>query len=673
MVQPLLVLAIVSFAFALVLVERCAAAEPGTDAYALARIGVLLTRLAQRDDPEARRELVARTAALGAHGKALALARTAPTELDPTLRERLQQDAVAQQIRHGTVARDVVASDPAAIAARHALLDAVIATSRVPARRLSGRAPDAAEQRRIGYDLIAALVERQQFAEALRRFDALDGPDVPDYVLAAAGEAALALRRPKRAQALMLRAIAGRRSPATWAWRTTVAQAQRELGRPNAARATLARLDEDVQAAWRRAAHPVRREAAARARDALRITRYGAAGAAYQRAEAAGRLDEAEEALPFDLDVRSARIGEHLAESRPRAAWAEARRLRIDQPDSLWPRVLEIQTLSALGDHRAARRHLEAFRELDVEAAQTARLAIGLRRDAAGLVRTGIDVARSDAPPGGVNPIHERTQALAIESRRFDDRWRLLGGVRTTIADLDVGRSVRSRVEAGVRLEGRLTEAAMLLSADRDGARRGAQVALRHSPADPWWFGLRWTHDSDDLPGRAGQAGIRLSTLALDARLQPLPGRRFEGLYEAGRFSDGNHRQFAAGTWTEVWHETPRRQLWTRLSASHGWFGSGDFVYFSPAGYSTVAAALVIEAHLLRRYETEWRHRLTLEPTWNRQQGAGTGRGANLRYEWLAVVDARWGGRAGLEHVRRPYDGIGEGRTRMFGELFLRF
>jgi biofilm PGA synthesis protein PgaA len=567
-------------------------------------------------------------------------------------------------VRHGAVARDAL--DPPQ---RHTLTDSAISESEWLAESAWAGAFD---MTRTLHDRVVALRQRDAFAQATALFETLSG-ELPDYVLAAAADAYLAQRDPRTALALLDRAIADRRGRVTWDWRLARVNALSDAERHDDARAALEELEFDVRMVQAEASDPMRDEGASAWVDRLNIVKANLERFSHRFDDSVRRLEQAHADTPFDLDVRMAQAGIELDRLQPRRALASARRLQLDHPDSMWPHVAQVEALLDLGDHVGVRDALGRLREQFGESPTLERLERSVTIRRMGVARLSVGPARNQGSPASPNPIGELRVDATVDSPLWADTWRLLAGWQLRSAHLPEGSVYRRRVAAGARIERPELELSAVATGDPEGHDRGAQARAVITLADAWRATLRSARKADDVPLRAHRTGVSLDTDTAELAWHPSERRTLLAEIDTGRFSDGNQRRGGLVAWRERWSDSPARTFETRLSLGTVGFSKQDVAYFAPVRYDSMGLAFTLMQRLHREYDTNWLHRVTLEPTVNRQSGAPTVAGLNLSYEHEWEIRARWGGRAGLSFVRRPYDGVSE--TRWIGslELFARY
>lgn len=631
------------------------------------------------DRPDERAAYVARvraSAAVGAASRAVELAQARPDWFAPEELARYRQDAVARDIRHGVIARDV-ASGPE----RFALLDSTLATL----DRLLDEPVDATRQ---AYDRLVALREREAFAEVLAMAPTLPQP-LPDYVRIAIADAHLARREPARAARLYREAIGDRRGPGTWDWRIAHAYALLESNRARDALQGIETLQADVvAAALAGRGGPDAREAVAWV-DRIAVVKANFARLASRHDASERVLADALDEIPFDLDLRTSRIELLVEREQPRIALTEARRVRLDHPDAAWPGIAEAQARISLSDYGGARDTIDTLRATHGDSPATARVARQLERRRTGAVRVAFDANRT--PDTGGEPADrkatEHTRRLDLTSPVLADRYRLLAGTSRRTGT-SVGASaggtggadavtVRRRDHAGLRLERPDLELTLLATVDPALDRPGGQARAIVAIDDALRIVARVEKDADAVPLAALREGLRLDLQDLGLEWRDRERRVVSFDLGAGRFSDGNTLARARLAWTErrIAGSADGTGAGIDLTGAiaHARFARQDVAYFSPAGDTTASIAITGTDVIRRAYDSVWQHSLTIEPTLNRQAGQATRPGLHLRYAHEWEVDASWGGRAALDFNRRPYDGLQENRWAAALELFRRF
>lgn len=546
-------------------------------------------------------------------------------------------------------------------------LDALLAEAR------SATSPDPGLLLRLQRDRAVALRRLERWQAVIEQIDALrqqgDSP-LPVYLLQTEADARLALRQPVAARALFEEALS-RLEPTE---RAASAALVRELLRGR----LYAEVDaEDFDAAFATVETLLAADPQPFRHDGEQTPRPNAAWldaqvlAAQVRsyadmpAEAWRRIEplvRAAPALPWLRDVSAEIAAQH---GWPRRAEADIETARSLAPDSFDLRLAQVdsdlrrnrlaraeQRLAALlGPGAGLPRLARVQRDLD------ARLGPSVRFDAGVQGEEG-DALRS--PGSGLNG------SLRVDSTAFQGWWRLVGFVDHNDARVDDDRKIaRNRGGAGVAMRWPDVGLEALAWSQRGALDTGgASITGVWEPDDHWTLRAAAEYHSPDVALRADDAGITANVARAGVRYAWHGSAAIEVEGQAGRYSDGNHRQGWILLGLVRLLERPHLRVSLRPRADWQTNSRIDTPYFSPSHARSASVATEVEHVLRREYERSWLQRAVLEVgRYDQARVGGKGVGG-LRYEHTWRHDPRTELTYGVGWSSNVYDGQRENTWR---------
>ncbi len=550
-------------------------------------------------------------------------------------------------------------------AIRYRQTDRAIALLQLQYEKLRARDPGVTLRNR--FDLISAYRDRRRMEEAVTLYEQLRKEGVqpfPPYVLAAAGEARLALRQPERAVALLERAVDG--DPHNLDARYALYYAYLESGQPERA---VEYIDHLAASLPPRNWLPGSREPQWSS-DWL----YARSVSAQARA-AMGRMDMAEQRLralaneaPADSDIRNALGGALLWRGWPRQAMEQYRMVLALDPKNPGARIGTATALAARGDLDGSNALLDSLPPYHKDEPQ----ARELRRE---LQVRGMRELWMRADGGASSSRYLGSSEHTLESYFYDRPWR--GGIRPFLslsrseADFFGRTALRTRLAAGLHHHGR----DRILRASISGGRGSPGVSLQGEwrPTDHWRGRLALESYSNQTPLQAELAGIEAWSFTAGTEYRFHESRTLGISLQRMGFDDGNRR----GILTAFGHQRlisgPRYRLEGRLVLHHQSNSLDGAPYFNPGTLQDIRVQLENRWQNWRRYEKAMHQRLLVEAGGTRQDGFGSGLAWRIGYEHHWSFSRRLRLSYGISRSRSFYDGKPEHATRGFITLYARF
>ncbi len=549
-------------------------------------------------------------------------------------------DEVAQQIRDSRQAATPAAAQRM-LGEAIVLLDAIIASD-----------ANATQRRRAMLDRIVALSQLGRWHDALAEFRRLEqaSPELPSYVVSAAGDAAAGLQEPELALELYQRALAANPDD-------DAAHAGRIF-----ALADLDRLDEaEAILAARVDAHGSRD-------DTLRLALIRAwSGQLDASAKQIGALAEN---APEDAELARQQGGLELLRDRPYAALAAYDRSLSAAPGYIGAAVDRIAALDRLGRIAEAEAVIDGLAEDVGEWPLYRRVTERRRHDRGALLDSRVRAGR-----GGDREIAsgEARTETTLWSPVFGPELRAYAAYRRAYADFRGVYLEDERIVGGLRWQA----GTVRIQIEADNARDdlvddgGAALAIEWRIDDRWTVAASAADNAFDLPLRARGAGTTGDRYALAARFSP--GGQHWARLSLGRidYSDGNRRQ-------EVgligWKRIPWGHRWA-LTLSPGLFAGenrrDDVPYFSPLRDASAELGAALEHRIHARLGRQHAQRFEAFAGVYDQKFHAPELIGGLRYEYgfVPAPGRRLFARAGRD--RRAYDGTPEYQT--FVELGLQY
>jgi biofilm PGA synthesis protein PgaA len=522
------------------------------------------------------------------------------------------------------------------------------------------------------FDQIAALRDRDAMLEAIELYQSLDG-EVPGYVLIAVAEAHLRTRQPAKAARLYERALAGSKSPDTWEQRIAYAYALLDSEQALAALEVIEEIDIEISEAASPHA-PTRHDQNIRHwRERIEVIRANFERFTQRYDLAALRLELARIRSPFDADVRLAQAGLLANRELPRQSLALIDRVAIDYPDSAPARLARADALLELGEIGQARAAISDSLDRLGEHPRLEQLNQKMRRKTAPWLKLSFDASVGEENAAFITPPRERKMEAYAESHLIDDRFRILASANYHRAYFPEGQVLRRYQGLGLSWDNPQWSIVGMGLAGSGDAPGGYRLRARHRFSDSWSVLARAANNSEEAPLRATAAGISLNTRGIQLEWRKFEHRSVAASYDSGHYSDQNRRQIVAMNWRERWHSEPHHSLSSNLSLSSARHSLADLPYFSPSQYTSVALAIIAQQVIARLPDRAWKHQLTVEPAVQMQAGTGRRFGGSIRYEQEMDLTRDIGVRAGLNYLRRTFDGAQEQRWIASVDWFMRF
>lgn len=616
----------------------------------------------QPEDRDARRGRILITARLGAPHLAADMAARAPGLLNETELDAMRRDRAAMAIRWGRLpGKDDAPS--------HADSDRAIATLEARLQRASG--DDPATRKRLQYDLMEALFDRQRYSDVIAVYESLDSPpgQVPNQALAAVAGAYLQLKEPGKSLPL-LRLIL-QRNPDDFDTALTLVYAfvdsedfetaenliteiaQREPpwkgGKQGAPRkANLHRLQADVTAALVQAFAGDLEDAQSRMK---------------------GLLSHA----PNNPELRSELGHIYLWRGLPLQALKEFRLAQAMRPGQLNARQGETGARLDLYDFRNSHlllQRLEQQRPLDPDVRRLQRTwAIHNMREL--YLTTGY---------GKSTGVQEGSEDFNMDAWLYSQplkyRYRPFLYTHYATARFPEGDAQYGRLGVGLEYRRRGYQLISTLTRNDDDSSVNAGLALNGlwKPGDHWRLAAGYDSNSNDIPLR-GRLNEQVEGWSgnLDITYYFHESRRIGAGIQYLDFSDGNIRKNARAT---IFQRLITRPHY-KLDGTAGVYASTNTrditSYFNPGKDLNLDITLVNEWLQFRHYERAFRHRLGLSLGSYYQESFGAKGIGSLFYEQQWNPNDTFEISYGISRARKAYDGNMENHTRLYLTLDWRF
>jgi len=573
---------------------------------------------------------------MGCCSLALDFALAHKESIEPAVWLELEQNLAAQRIRWEEPEIALV------------VLDRVIAAGKKPFTRLRAR-----------FDRVLALRQMRRMGEIIGAYEEMlkRGIEMPYWVRRAAGDAYLAMRKPKKAIELYEAVIA--EHPGEFNPRMALYHALLEIGEYERGREVLDGLRGET-ADWVTERGILRYNMN---KEEVR-TSYGW-WRAYQnrQQEAQDYLGELLDMAPANLSLRSALGHVHLWRGWPHRALEDfdaiitmsgtdtrARRPYEDEYD-IGARNGRVYSLNECGLRREARDYAEQLVERNPLNSHTRQAHEELRiEDGTEFL---LDVVYTLESPGAegylldarvTQPVNPELALYAQWSRRWAEEEgnsveydRLAAGVEyLALPSLELG-----------------AEANIVMPSDDP----GLGVETRWRPADVWAMGLQHETTTLDVSLRASARDIRGRRTTATADYNPSDMTHFGFSGSFLQLDDGNENVVFS---TDIDRLLIRRgYLETRMSLhlSRGENSMTNVAYFSPESDTTVLLRHRVDHALFQRYERAFVHQLRVGFGSYEQAGYGREPIWDARYQHDLRVSRRTSVLWGVSYSRRVYDG----------------
>ena len=607
----------------------------------------------------------AQTAAqAGSYSIALDVVAQFPEAIAPIKAIQIQQDWNAQWVKLGAAMQGAIDSPDRFAASSTAIAHGY--------QWLQNNQALGSELDRSRYDQIAALRDRDAMPEVIELFQSLEG-EIPAYVLIATAEAYLRTRQPANAARLYELALGANKSPDTWSHRIDYAYALLDSEQPQAALDVIDEVDLEISEALKPDSASRHDPQIRQWRDRLEIARANFERFTQRFDLAELRLQMAGERSPFDADLRIAKAGLLANRELPRQSLALLDRVVLDYPDSAPAHLARADALLDLGEIAQARASITDTASKLGEHPRLEQLNEKMRRKSAAWLKLSYDASNSDEYSTFISTPRERRAEAYAESHLIDDQVRLIASSNYHRANFPEGRVIRHVQGLGASWENtRWSVSGVGLSGDDDSP-GGYRLKARYAFSDAWSVLGRMSNHSDDSPLRAYAAGISLNTRGASLQWKKLEHRTVAASYDLGLYSDHNRREMVSLNWRERWQDEPHHSFSTNLSVSNVTHSLTETPYFSPARYTSISLAMTIQQVIGRIFDRAWKHELSVEPAIQAQEGRGRRLGGTLRYQQEMDLTRDIGMRAGLNYIRRTFDGVQEERWFASVDWFMRF
>ncbi|WP_158601766.1 tetratricopeptide repeat protein [Solilutibacter pythonis] len=586
-----------------------------------------------------------------------------PEWFKPVERERLESGKHAREIVWSQVPGKDEASDLDEARAAKREVDGYLAREDIsPETRL-----------RMRMDRLLLLDRLRDYPALAREYESLvaEGHALPGYVMAAVGNAYLALKQPERAEAMYRQALA--HDPGN---HELVIQHAYSLVEGD-------RLAQALDRLWRlREAQPAWLNQPGSRIYSENWKRYAAEDAYYMVRSYGEELRMAGEAYAGMAGIGATNSGvqEALGSVYLRRGWDSQALERFRMAETLderdfQARIGQVDALMNLQRHDLARPIHDTLREQRGGNTHVEMLAQRYRANRGWEVETHYGNGRNRPDRGdAVSPVGNRDGqvGISIASPLLDDRWRLVAGSTHRWADYPDGRSADRRVYFGVRYAFDRLWTQLALGHANDGI-GGVGIVWDGS----WRFSdtfdgrLRLARNDDQLGLQARKAGIHADSARLGFDWAPSDLGQLSASLQRWRYSDGNRR--------DALQINGIRRLLTRphwrIDGKVGYYASRgepmDTAYFNPERDHMASVGLRINHLVWRRYERSFRHTLDIDAGPYRQQGFSSYwvLSVSYRHEWKPA--GGWTLGYGFGWSRPVYDGRRE--TRRSFDLYLRW
>ncbi|KZE35139.1 poly-beta-1,6 N-acetyl-D-glucosamine export porin PgaA [Crenobacter luteus] len=630
---------------------------------ALGQLETLLER--HPDDPELARAYTTLLVRMGAPHQAYAYLKSRRVEA-AELYKQLSLDKAATATRWGRSETRLEVGE-----SRFRQTDAALALNEGITRSLHPE--DATYMKTAIADRLVMLEQRARYRDTVALYRQHENDALPAYALAAAASAYLAEENPQEAIRLSKLAMADMpRQRAPIDWRIVLVYAHLEAEQPKEARDEVERLKQDVQRIRHDAASGQNRYNP----DYQQVMLLDAMLDAYvgRTQVARAKLDTLLDDAPFNGELRQNDGELELLRGHPRTAEGIFARRLVDEP-----RAVEAKRGLAVA-------YLDTHRYSDVPALIAD--VVALAPESRATQRLSERWRWSNRPQLVVDAEHELSggqgegldSGWTVETRLYSapiaSHWRIFARSYNARADyVGDGRVSRNTLGFGAEYRDPRWQAEAALTGSLDGRNdTGGLLALTRTFDDRFSLGLRYEHDSDEVPMRARRDNVDGKRLAAEFSYRVDDQRRFDAALSGLDLSDGNLRQRLRASWTERWIAQPTYTLDTILSA--GASKNRNVVganYFNPGKDSEVGVTVLPDWLLWRRYDTSLRHRLGLYAANYWQEGYGSKLASAVFYEHEWRWTPRAGLRYGFAHSVHPYDGDSDVSNRLYLNLDWRF
>lgn len=530
---------------------------------------------------------------------------------------------------------------------------------------------------RLRIDRLSALHARKRYASIIQEYEALveQGINVPDYALSVVASSYLTLREPEIATRLyerLLQTPEGEwRKPRRVDDEIGLYYALLESGRYDDALNVITQADER-QPIWLYIPGQPERLPNPRKLDTA-LTHTMAYYALDDLEKAQSSLDEMVEKAPNNTVLRTARATVYRARGWPRAA---ERELQLAQ--TMTPRASDVEAG-------------QAYTALQLQEWQQADMLISdlvtrypeepgvqaLERDWHIHQRPELRIEAYRGLASDNPAVGNRDWGFdsAIYTSPFNHNWRAFAGAGQATASFDDENIDYRWQRAGLQWRSRAISVEAELSANRFGygTKTGARLQGDIDLSDDWQLGLHGALLSRETPLRALKDNIRSNSTGIALRWAPHEKTSINMGLTYARFSDGNHRLLVLLMGRQRLLTQPTYQIDATLDLSFQRNTLHNANYFNPRSDLTVVPGLTFNQTLHRRYDTHWRHFVTLATGAYTQKGYGTGALISLGYGQRISLNKVLEAGLSITGTSRPYDGAREKELRIQFDLSYRF
>ena len=622
------------------------------------------TLLDQTPDHEAARK--ARLQALDGLGTshlAVDLAEEHSPQTDHAVLSTLRANRAAHQVRWGIVEPPSETERFAATDRALALLDENLAALD-PATEI-----DSPLIRQGRLDRLVALRDRVRMEEAVAEYESLvaEGVEIPPFVVQAAADAYLYLRRPEEARDLYLQVIAV--EPGNFTAQHALFYAYIELEDFDSALPLIDRLA-NREPIWTRPGgsrtpSPNRRHLEAE------VTAAQARLFGDDLEEAQKRIEDLRDRAPRNPDLVRQAGDVEAARGWPRRARESYLRAQRIEPEHVGTQMSLADSHMALREFDRAEPLIADLYRRFPENRQAQRL---MRRWETHRLRE-LRAGAAYADNSGAEPASEELRLDAtLFSAPFLTHYRAFAGWSWSRADFPEGEGIYRRYGTGLEYRGRDLEGILEISANQaDGDDLGLALAGRRHLGDHWSIPFAAELFSRDTPLRALRNGIDADALRLGVDYLRDESGQWGLSGQWMDFSDDNRRLQFSGYRRERLLSRPHYKLDARLDLGISSNSESDGPYFSPERDFSAELTLDNRWLLYRRYDFSFGHRFALSGGGYWQRDYSGHPVASLLYEHNWQAHDRLALDYGAVWRRRVYDGVGETGLEYYLRLGWRF
>jgi len=520
---------------------------------------------------------------------------------------------------------------------------------------------------RVQFDLMVAYRDRRRMQEAVAIHKALElrNIKIPDYALAAAGDAYLYLHQAQAATPLLEAAFARQSDDINIGMSLFYAYVDSENFD-----AALSHIDQLAarQPEWIRPPGTSRREWNPRR---LQADVAAALGRAYadDLKVAQQRLRALAKEAPNNTDVRKELGQIYIWRGWPRLALDEFLSVLTLEPDHLGAQIGLVEATAMIGDLVAADAALEPLVKrvgdnMDVQKLEHRRQTRQLRE----LWVQALGGKSSGSAKGSDN--------LGYETYLYDVPWipTLRPFVHGYYAEATYPDKSVYYDRLGVGLHYRASNIELRGEVDNgSNTDLGLALQLAWFADDFWNFRAALDSRSDDVPLQARGEDIHgwSATLGVEHRFHEGRSLGFEFQYLG--LSDSNKRRTLSLYGRQRLFTSPRYKLDGTLYLYQQRNSKSGAPYFNPSQNRSAEITLANEWLTYRHYENTFRQRLLISTGRNSQRSFGNDAIWSLAYEHHWDLGDRLGFNYGLSRSRSVYDGTAEFANRFFLRLYTRF